>query len=104
MDVLPKKIEGLEIREFEDAYMIHEPDRDRVHYLNHTAVLVLELCTGENSPRQIAEMLRTTYSLENFPESEVHQVLQSMSDEGLIEWLQREADRYEQEGSETHGR
>src|SRR5262249_35525069 len=39
----PRHIEGLEINPVEDGFMIYRPDADRVHYLNHTAVLILEL-------------------------------------------------------------
>jgi len=84
VNVRPRSAGGLDIREFEDAYMIHQPERDRVHYLNHTAVLILELCTGENTAAEIAEILRTTYGLDATPEKEVHQLMRNLIDEGLI--------------------
>ena len=86
MSAEPQKIEGLEVREFEDAFMVYQTERDRVHYLNSTAVLVLELCTGENPPAKIAELIQKTFGLEEAPLGEVNQVLQNMSDEGLIQW------------------
>jgi hypothetical protein len=78
------KVAHLEIREFEDAFMVHQPERDRVHYLNHTAVLVLELCTGAHTSSQIAEILKDTYGLDALPEREVSQIIRSMLDEGLV--------------------
>lgn len=81
---VPRKLCNLDIREFEDAFMIHQPERDRVHYLNHTAVLVLELCTGENTPARIAAVLKATYGLDAPPENEVNQIIRSMVDEGLV--------------------
>lgn len=80
----PRKLCDLDIREFEDAFMIHQPERDRVHYLNHTAVLVLELCTGENTPERIAAILKETYGLDAPPENEVNQIVRNMVDEGLV--------------------
>lgn len=84
MNSRPTKAGDFEIREFEDAFMIHQPERDRVHYLNHTAVLILELCTGENTPARIAEILKVTYGLDAPPEKEVNQIVRNMVDEGLI--------------------
>jgi hypothetical protein len=80
----PRKAGDFDIREFEDAYMIYQPERDRVHYLNHTAVLILELCTGENTTARIAEILKDTYGLDAPPEREVQQAVRNLIDEGLI--------------------
>jgi hypothetical protein len=46
MNPYPKPAEGMEINQVEDGYVIYPADRDRVHYLNHTAVPVLEGRTG----------------------------------------------------------
>ena len=80
----PVKASGLDITEVADGFMIHEPQKDRVHYLNHTGVLVLEMCTGRNSPGAIAEALKETYGLDRVPEQEVLQILNTMRDEELI--------------------
>jgi hypothetical protein len=50
----PKRVDGLEINPAEDGFIIYQPEQDRVHYLNHTAVLVLELCNGKNTAAGIA--------------------------------------------------
>jgi hypothetical protein len=84
MNQRPKKTGDFEIREFEDAFMIYQPERDRVHYLNRTAVLILELCTGENTPARIAEILKTTYGLDVSPEREVRQAIRNLIDEELV--------------------
>ena len=81
----PQRASRLEVQEVEDGFMIHQPERDRVHYLNHTAVLVLELCTGENSPARIAELVGAAYGLAETPETEVAAVLEKLRDEGLVE-------------------
>jgi hypothetical protein len=81
----PQRASGLEIQEVDDGFMIHQPERDRVHYLNHTAVLVLELCNGENSPARISELVRAAYGLAAPPDKEVADVLEKLGDEGLIQ-------------------
>jgi hypothetical protein len=81
----PKRASGLEIREVDDGFMIHQPERDRVHYLNHTAVLVLELCNGENSPARISELVGAAYGLAAPPDKEVADVMEKLRDEGLVQ-------------------
>ena len=84
MDQYPTKVEGLEISETADGFMIHQPEKDRVHYLNHTAVVILEMCTGENSEQEIAETLQKAYGLSSPPTNEVRETLSNMIDEGLV--------------------
>ena len=80
----PKQVEGLEISEFEDAFMAFQQGKDRVHYLNHTALLVLELCTGEHSVLEIAESVQSAFGLDELPEKDVEQILTSMVDAELV--------------------
>ena len=49
----PRRAEGIEVNEVADGYIVYQASRDRVHYLNHTAVLVLEMCNGRVSAGQI---------------------------------------------------
>jgi len=81
----PKRARGLDVIPVEDGFLIHQPARDRVHYLNHTAVLVLELCDGKRSPAEIAEAVREAYHpSEDVPRS-VREVLERAQAEGLTE-------------------
>ena len=48
----PLAVDGVEVVPTADGYVVYDEQRDRVHYLNHTAVLVLEFCTGENTQRR----------------------------------------------------
>jgi hypothetical protein len=84
MTELPKLIAGLEINKVADGYIVYQPARDRVHYLNHTATIVLELCNGENSPSEIADLLRSAYDLAASPEAEVTACLQQLGAEELV--------------------
>jgi hypothetical protein len=49
------KAPDLEINGAADGYIVYQPDRDRVHYLNQT---VLELCNGRNAEADLPELLR----------------------------------------------
>ncbi|HUL27043.1 MAG TPA: PqqD family protein [Streptosporangiaceae bacterium] len=52
---------AVEINPGADGYVIYDPETDRVHYANHTAALVLELCNGENTVADIATALEAVY-------------------------------------------
>jgi hypothetical protein len=67
-----------------DGYVVHHQARDRVHYLNHTAALVLELCTGANSPAFIAATVQRTFDLPRPPAEDVDTCLAQLRDEGLV--------------------
>ncbi len=84
MNALPKLVSGVEINKVADGYIIYQPSRDRVHYLNHTATIVLELCNGKNSPAEIAGLLQSAYELPEPPEAEVAGCLQQLTSEGLV--------------------
>jgi hypothetical protein len=55
-----------------------------VHYLNHTAVLVLELCNGDVTADEIPRLLEQAYDLAEPPTAEVAECLDKLRDEGLI--------------------
>ena len=80
----PKQIDGLDVEQTDDGYIIYEPDKDRVHFLNPTAALILELCTGTNSIGGIADLVQEAYELPAAPTELVQNVLTQMMDEGLL--------------------
>ena len=84
MDRFPRQSDGIEINKVADGYIVYQPSRDRVHYLNHTATIVLELCDGKNGLPEIAGLLQGAYDLEQPPESEVAACVQQLLSEGLI--------------------
>jgi hypothetical protein len=79
----PKKSDGLEIDEVEDGFVIYQPDRDRVHYLNPTANLILELCDGSLTAEQIADLIAQTFEMAAPPNQEVEEALGKLEAEGL---------------------
>lgn len=81
----PRRVENVEINQVPDGYVVYDKERDRVHYLNHTAALVLEFCTGDNSVEDIVGIMQTAYELSDPPEQEIAECLQQLRDEGLVE-------------------
>ena len=63
----PCRSDAIEIKAMTDGYIVHQPERDRIHYLNHTAALVLELCTGRVSVEDISRMIGDAFDLTEPP-------------------------------------
>lgn len=78
----PRLAPGLDVKRRQDGIVIR--DGDRVHYLNGTAALILELCTGRNSWDEIVELVRLAYGLKMRPGSPVTRVLRELLAEGVI--------------------
>jgi hypothetical protein len=80
----PNRLADIEINKVADGYVVYQPSRDRVHYLNHTATIILELCDGQNSADEIAGLLQGAYELPAPPAEEVAACLAQLRGEGLI--------------------
>jgi hypothetical protein len=80
----PKAAEGVETHEVADGYIIYQSDRDRVHYLNPTAAIVLALCTGRNRATEIPGLLRLAFDLPSPPVAETRLCLEQLVAENLI--------------------
>ena len=64
--------------------MAYHPGRDRVHVLNATAALVLELCDGRRGYREIEEMVAEAFSVDDPCRNLTGTVLDRLLDEGLV--------------------
>lgn len=80
-----KKINSLSINETKDGYVIYDKKKDKVHFLNNTAVFVLELCTGEFSTEQIAELMQKSYSLKKDPIKGVTNIIEEFKNQRLLQ-------------------
>ncbi len=85
MSRFPRMADNIEINQVEDGYVIYQADRDRVHYVNKSAVVVLESCTGKNTHEEIERILQEAFDLPEVPEKEVTECLESLYQEGLIQ-------------------
>ncbi len=81
----PIRVEGLDINEMDDGFMIYDVRQDKVHFLNHTARAVLECCDGELSSTEIASVLQEAWMLESPPLEEVATMLEQLVEEGLLQ-------------------
>jgi hypothetical protein len=84
MQQYPKQANGIEINKVADGYVVYQPDRERVHYLNHTAAIVLELCDGQIAADSMSQIIQDVYQLPALPETEVAECLKKLFDEELI--------------------
>ena len=80
----PRRLDGLDVNPADGGFIIYQPEKDRVHFLNHSAVLVLELCDGHRSPDDIGGLVKSAYGLERIPEQMVEETLARLRSEGLI--------------------
>lgn len=80
----PIRSDAIEISEVADGAVVFDPGSDRVHYLNETAALLLELCTGERSEAQLARLVQEAYELPEPPTNLVCECLATFRAEGLI--------------------
>ena len=84
-DSRPKRAGGLETHEVEDGLIVYHTATDRVHYLNPTAAVVFELCTGEHSDAEIAALVGEAWELAAPPRDEVLECLAHLREEGVVE-------------------
>jgi hypothetical protein len=83
-DAAPTRVEGVEVTQVADGYIVYQADRERVHYLNHTAAIVLELCTGAVHASEMPAFLQQAYQLAAPPTDEVAECLTQLYTEGLV--------------------
>jgi len=74
----------LEVHAVPDGYIVYEPGRDRVHYLNKTAAIIFELCDGKHGEDYIVAQVAKAYGLEPSPHEEVRSGIKALLNEGLV--------------------
>jgi hypothetical protein len=80
----PVRCEGLEAHEVEDGLVVYHAATDRVHYLNPTAAVVFELCTGDHTEPEIVALIGESWRLIEPPAAEVRACLEQLRAEGLL--------------------
>lgn len=81
----PRRAAGVELSEVTDGFLVYEPARDRVHYLNATAALLLEVCDGTMPAAELPGFLAAAFTLPEPPRDEVAACLGKLLAEGLLE-------------------
>jgi hypothetical protein len=82
----PVRCEGLDIKAVDGGYIVHQAARDRIHYLNEIAALVLELCNGSVGTQDINRILSEAFDLPEHPTAEVDSCLEQFVAEELVEF------------------
>jgi hypothetical protein len=80
----PTRTPGLEAHEVDDGLVVYQPSIDRVHYLNATASVVFELCTGEHTDAEIEQLVADAWHLPEPPHAEVQACLTQLRTEGVV--------------------
>jgi hypothetical protein len=80
----PQIAEGLEITEVDDGLIVYQESIERVHHLNPTASVVLQLCDGSRVAAEIAATVGELFGLEDAPDQEVESCLSRFAREGLV--------------------
>ncbi|HEY7855136.1 MAG TPA: PqqD family peptide modification chaperone [Terriglobales bacterium] len=83
--VYPKRVNGLEIQPAEDGYIVYQAELDRVHYLNPTAVLILELSDGARTAKEIAALAAEAYGAAAVSAKAVEEAIAKMAVAGLMQ-------------------
>ncbi len=68
----------------EDGFILYHAQTDRVHFLNATAVFVLEYCNGKYSPEEIADIMKDAWGLDGAPLSQVREIIERLLEEELV--------------------
>ncbi|QCK87808.1 PqqD family protein [Phreatobacter aquaticus] len=76
--------EGLELSQVPDGYVIYQVRRDRVHFLNPTAVAVYELCAEGVAIPEVERYLKDAYDLPELPVDMVRDCITMLVTEELI--------------------
>lgn len=80
----PIRADGLEINVMHDGVVIYQHDRKKIHYLNHTAGLVLEYCDGKHKLDDLAAIVADAYSLPQPPHDDVRACVRDLVEKELV--------------------
>ena len=83
-DERPERADGLESYEVDDGLVVYQAASDRVHYLNPTASVVYELCTGNHTEAEIVALVGEVWGLAEPPTEEVQRCLADLRTEGVV--------------------
>jgi coenzyme PQQ synthesis protein D (PqqD) len=75
---------NLEVHKVPDGYIVYQTDRDRVHYLNKTAAIILEFCDGLRDRNDIVLRVAKVFELGPSTHEEIGAALDALVKEGLI--------------------
>lgn len=74
----------LQINRLEDGCVVYHPEQERVHFLNQTAAMVLELCDGHHNFQDIEARVTEHFDLRDSGRNLTGDILQRFIAEGLV--------------------
>jgi hypothetical protein len=77
-------VAGIEVNRVPDGAMVYQNERERVHFLNPTALIVFELCGLNKTAGEIEAFITNAFALDVAPTAAVRECLTSLLDEGLV--------------------
>jgi hypothetical protein len=80
----PEPVDGLDVHEVEDGFVVYHGDTDRVHYLNATAAVVLSLSDGTRTIDELADLVQAAWELDAPPLAEVQACVLQLRAEGVL--------------------
>ena len=83
-DDQPRQAAGTEVVELAQGLVVRQSKPLRIHQLNNTASMILELCDGEQTVAEIAEALAEVFALEALPLAEVTACVADLRRAGLL--------------------
>jgi hypothetical protein len=83
-DLRPQRSPELEINETTDGFLVYQRDRDRLHVMNPTAMLILEACDGTLRADELPELIAAAFRLDVPPRDDVEACVTELLREGLL--------------------
>ena len=83
-DLCLQRSPALEINEASDGFLVYQPDRDRLHLLNATAVLILDACDGSLRVGELPALVAEAFGLPAPPVADVEACVADLLREGLL--------------------
>lgn len=80
----PAMAPGLEVDLVDDTCVVQQRDCGKVHHLNASAAVVLELCNGDNAEGELPKLVQLAYGLPEPPVEPVAACVDALKKEGLI--------------------
>jgi len=77
-----KAVEGFEVTEVPDGFVIYDEPNDKVHYLNPTAAVIYAICDGRKSVSDIRDFLSDAYEIDELPD--LDELFQTLETSGLV--------------------
>lgn len=75
-------VDGADLNEVPDGYVIYDNDNNQVHYLNTTAAIIYQLLDGNHTVDEVAELIKQAFDLDE--DVEVATSIENMLEANLI--------------------